>query len=521
MKTKLPLLLLLSLISLPIRAQHQDDAGFNSITQAELRDHIFFLASDYMGGRVATSPQYDIAANYVASQFAGDGLLPVAGSDSARSYLQGVPFARTVYADELAWKVTAGGKEYKLLNDKDFKIIFGNRLDNAHLQLVWAGYGIEAPDQKWNDFKDLDLKGRIVVIMAGTPMKKGKPVLSKELNDQLSGGRGMEQKLMRGLLSKGAAGVVVVDITGTNGMPYDQIHSSFSREKTVFKGGRGEDMMGGFPSIYVARPEFVDLIMGDNPANPVGAEDNILKNYKPQVLDAYLDSKLDVVREENVDSYNVIGMVPGTDPVLKNEYIVVGGHLDHIAPQQGKVCNGADDNASGASGVMEIAEAVAMKPCKRTVVFATWTAEEMGLIGSNYFLGSNLIPKNKIKFNINLDMIGRTGKGNEESRAHWVVTDKKYVDAITGLINGVNDGVTDFPILFDNDEHSPGGSDHMTFIRAGIPAFFFFSGVHPDLHNPGDDPEKIDYPKAEAISRLGYLLAEKLGNMEVVPDFEE
>jgi Zn-dependent M28 family amino/carboxypeptidase len=252
----------------------------------------------------------------------------------------------------------------------------------------------------------------------------------------------------------------------------------------------------------------------------VGATD-ILQEYKTQDLkDTYITSKIEMVKQDTLYSNNVIGIVPGTDPVLRDEYIIVGGHLDHVGPQQGKVSNGADDNASGSAGVMEIAEAVAMNPCKRTVVFVAWSGEEMGLLGSVFFLQSGIIPKEKIKFNINLDMIGRTGKGNEDTRAHYVVTDKKYLAGLTTFISDLNQKVTDFPILYDDDEHSPGGSDHMSFIQEGIPAFFFFSGVHPDLHNSGDDPEKIDYPKAAAVCRLGYLIAEKLGNMPVVPSFQ-
>jgi len=216
----------------------------------------------------------------------------------------------------------------------------------------------------------------------------------------------------------------------------------------------------------------------------------------------------------------VIGIVPGTDPDLKNEFIVVGAHLDHVGPRQGQVCNGADDNASGSSGVMEIAEAVAMNPCKRSVVFITYTAEEKGLIGSRFFINSDVLPKENIKFNINLDMIGRSSPKNEKSRAHYVVTNKKYLNELDAFINDLNVGITDFPLLIDNDEDSPGGSDHQSFIAEDIPAFFFFSGVHKDLHQPGDDAEKIDYAKAESISRLGYLIARKLANMEEVPDFK-
>jgi Zn-dependent M28 family amino/carboxypeptidase len=199
---------------------------------------------------------------------------------------------------------------------------------------------------------------------------------------------------------------------------------------------------------------------------------------------------------------------------------VIGAHLDHVKPVNGQVCNGADDNASGSAGVIEIAEAVKLSPCKRTMVFITYTAEEMGLLGSRYFIDSELFSKDLIKFNLNMDMIGRSSTKNEESRAHYVVTNKKYVAGIEEFITDVNKGITDFPIIYDNDEDSPGGSDHQNFIGENIPAFFFFSGVHRDLHQPGDDPEKIDYAKAESIARLGYLIVEKLGNMETVPTFE-
>ena len=129
------------------------------------------------------------------------------------------------------------------------------------------------------------------------------------------------------------------------------------------------------------------------------------------------------------------------------------------------------------------------------------------------------MPLEQVKFKLNMDMIGRSSPENEESRAHYVVSDKKYIDALEEFINEMNEGVTDFPLIFDNDDDSPGGSDHQSFINAGIPAFFFFSGVHPDLHQPGDDAEKIDYAKAASICKLGYRITTKLANMETVPSF--
>lgn len=504
-----------------LKAQQQADKGFNSISEAELRDHIFFLASDYLNGRVSATPEYDIAAQYVATQFSAAGLLhPEYPGDSTSGYMQGVPFMRTIYSNQLHWTLTSHGTEKKLTHKEDFKILLGNQLNHDKLQLVYVGYGIDEPDHKWTDLKDLDLTGKIAVCLAGAPLKNGKPVLPKKIHEKYAGRWGAYSKALGGLGNKGVAAVIMIDPDGSAGMPFNLTPSSFATEKTVFKGDRGSSRPGSRPSMYLAKPGFLDLILPAKDANPSTDQDNTLSNYKPRMLeDTYLDCRIETLKEEMVYSNNVIGIVPGTDSVLRNEYIVVGGHLDHVAPQKGETCNGADDNASGSAGVIEIAEAIALNPCKRTIVFVTYTGEEMGLLGSSYFLNSGIIPKEQIKFNLNMDMIGRTGRGNETTRAHYVVTDKKYLSALTAFIREINNGITDFPILFDDDEHSPGGSDHMTFMKEGIPAFFFFSGLHEDLHKPGDDPGKIDYPKAASICKLGYLIVQQLGNMDAVPAF--
>lgn len=507
-------------VSTAVRAQ--ENKVIESITASEIRDHIFFLASDYLKGRIATTPEYEIAAQYVAAQFAAAGLEPaIKQKDGTMGYFQGVPFAKTNYGDQVNWSIIQNGKETKLVHKDDFKILMASQLNHDKLDIVWVGYGIEEPDHKWNDFKDLDVKGKIMVVMGGAPVKKGKPVLPQEIHDKYTGMRGFQSKI-GGLFEKGAAAIILVDLDGTSGIKFESIPSDFAKEKYVFKGGEEDHGGGSFPSLYLVQPDFLNVIMGDSKNNPMKNQDDILKNYKPQVLaNTWLKGSVEILTEDMIASSNVVGIVRGTDPVLKNEYIVVGGHLDHVKGQLGAICNGADDNASGSAGVMEIAEAVAMNPGKRSVIFITYTAEEMGLLGSKFFLSSEVFPEAQIKFNINLDMIGRTEPKNEPTRAHYVVTHKKYQNKMEEFINGINDGVTDFPLIIDNDEHSPGGSDHQSFISDGIPAFFFFSGLHKDLHQPGDDAEKIDYPKAESISRLAYLIAEKLANAEAVPDFLE
>jgi len=501
---------LLLIITGSANAQKNPMTALESITAAELRDHISFLASDYLNGRVATAPEYEIAAQYVGAQFAAAGLLPaIINEDGNMSYFQGVPFAKTTYSEEIKWSLSINGTVTELVHKQDFKILFGSELNHDDLEMVWVGYGIEEPDHKWNDFKNLDVEGKIIICIGGAPVKKkGKPVLPQDINDKYVGPRGFQSKI-GGLFSKGAAGIILIDIDGSTGMHFEEMPSEFTKEKYVYKGGDKNRGMFSFPSIYIAKPEFLETIMIDS------------KNKPHQLENSFLNSAVEILSEDLILSNNVVGIVPGTDPEMSKEYIVIGAHLDHVKPVQGEVCNGADDNASGSSGVIEIAEAIAMNPFKRTVVFITYTAEEMGLIGSRFFLNSEVFPKEQIKFNINMDMIGRSDPKNEESRAHYVVTNKKYLNQLEAFINQINDGVTDFPLIFDNDQESPGGSDHQSFIGEGIPAFFFFSGLHRDLHRPGDDPDKIDYAKAESISKLAFLITRKLANMGTVPDFLE
>ncbi|HKL67264.1 MAG TPA: M20/M25/M40 family metallo-hydrolase [Bacteroidales bacterium] len=495
-------------------------AQLETISADELKGHIHFLASDFMNGRVGPSEEYEIAAQYVASQFAAAGLKPaIEINDSTKSFFQGVPFVKTKYNDKLNWNIKIDGELLSFEHREDFKIMYGSKLNHDHTGIAWAGYGIEETDHGWNDFENMDVAGKVIVCISGAPVKNGTPVLPEDVHNKYTGPNGFRAKFGN-LFSKGAEALVMVDINGSSGVPFEMMPSEFRTEKYVYKDMRNRRRSSRIPSIYFVKPSFLQAIMKGNPNSPFLYSDNLLKNYKPQILEGvYLDSKVEILNEDIIYTNNVVGLVEGTDPELKNEYITVGAHLDHVKKLNGQVCNGADDNASGSAGVIEIAEALALKPCKRSVVFITYTAEEMGLCGSRYFVGSGEYPIENIRFNLNMDMIGRSDNKNKESRAHYVVTNKKYLAELETFINELNNGITDFPLIFDDDEHSPGGSDHQSFISQEIPAFFFFSGVHEDLHKPGDDPEKIDYAKAEDICKLGYTITEKLANMDEVPNF--
>jgi len=316
--------------------------------------------------------------------------------------------------------------------------------------------------------------------------------------------------------------MMVYDENPGAGRSWEDLISQVRSEISVYQRPPRDGISRSRPSMYLIKPEVADAIFEGQSCTPSMIKNKGLRNYSCFPLEGFtLETCHEVLEEEVLSTKNIIGIVPGTDPDLAGEYITVGAHLDHVSPFKGQVRNGADDNASGSSGMLEIAEALAMNPARRPVVFIAFTAEEMGLCGSDYFLHSGTIEKDKLKFNLNLDMIGRSSDKNAETRAHYLVTNKKYLTELSAFVGEINKNSVNYPLIFNNDKDSPGGSDHQTFIRAGIPGFFFFSGVHPDLHKPGDDPGKIDYQKAESISRLAYLVANELANMNEVPSFLE
>lgn len=162
-------------------------------------------------------------------------------------------------------------------------------------------------------------------------------------------------------------------------------------------------------------------------------------------------------------SWNVLGVVEGTDPELKKEYVSIAGHLDHIPPVNGIVCNGADDNASGSIGVIEIGEALTLKPTKRSVLLGLWAGEEVGLLGSLYFVNDCPVGLENITVNLNLDMIGRTDKPSEETGRHYALGAKDKHPVFLEAVKKVNKSTYNVPLAYGMDKVSLGGSDHMNF----------------------------------------------------------
>jgi hypothetical protein len=512
--------LLLSL-SAGMTGQEKTSPAVESITQSELRDHIYFLASDFMAGRAAPSAEYEIAAQYVATQFAAGGLEPLpADTGNMNGWFQEVPYQKVTLGEEPTWSVRTKEGEKVFKHNEDYKVFEGRYLPEAAMEVVFVGYGIHEPDFGWDDFKGLDVEGKMVVLMTGAPVEKDKPVLPDSLHKRYSSMMGLQTKAMPIIRQKPAAVVLALDKQLSAMLPFDRLPSQLKEEMYLYQGPAGEQGDLRIPMIYLVNDELLQALFRDQKTGPARINEEGMKSYKTFVLkDLTIETRFPVRERKELTLKNVVACVRGTDPDLSKEFIVVGAHLDHVKLPTGQVANGADDNASGSAGVMEIAEAVALYPPRRSVVFVAYTAEEMGLQGSHYFVNAGPLAPEKIRFNVNLDMIGRTTEENKETRSHYVLGASQYESRLVPFISEINEATIQWPLIYDFHHSYSGSSDHASYSDQGIPSFFFFSGSHRDLHTAGDDPEKIEYDKAESISRLAYLITMELANMEEVPDF--
>ena len=400
------------------RAQQQSKA--ETITIKELKDHVYFLASDEMKGRVTGTEEYNKAAKYAEKEFETAGLKPIiAGSKGDKSFLQAVPFTRRKMENLKPVVIKGPDKEFTFKHNDNFKFTAVGMKDfsGTALPVVFVGYGIEDSDSDWNDFEGLELEGKAVVVLPGAPMRNDKPVLP-EVRHKIYTSRTGEFRKRNAIFRRGPA--VVINLAGkSSAQSWEKIRSAAEGTRLTYAGSVNSPArrMSRFRNVssVIVKEDFIKALFIGQEYSPVEIGETGLENYKTfdlKEVTITFDFKL---KEKKIDSWNVVAMVEGTDTELKEEYVTVGAHLDHISIGE-EVYNGADDNASGSAGVLEVAEAVVMSPPRRSVIFILYTAEELGLYGSRHFLNNCPVPIENIIVNINLDMIGRTDEKSRENR---------------------------------------------------------------------------------------------------------
>jgi len=473
--------------------------GAETITEAELKAHLKFIASDELEGRETTKRGLKLAARYIASFLDAYGYKPIGDNGT---FFQNFDVDVTKIPGDIDLIVEAGSLKKILKNGEDFIIAQGPvQSQQVHGQCVFAGYGISAPELGWDDYAGLDVKGKFLILLQANPRDKGE--VSK-YNDN--------QKI-QAALSKGAAGVIFILSSQLNSQ-WDMLSKAFAgREQMTIA---GQEQQGG--NLILAAPQKTVktlLNLSDEEFKTYRKAFDELGEIKPRSFDNIsLGIDFKVVKETRT-TRNVVGLLEGSDPVLKDEYVAFGAHYDHEGIKNGVVYNGADDDGSGTVALLEIAQAFSLsKRPKRSMLFVFHTGEEKGLLGSRYFTDNPLVPLEKISCQLNLDMISR----NEKNSLFIIGSDKLSTE-----LHKINEEVNkkEIGLLFDYKYNAPDDperfyyrSDHYMYARFGIPVIFYFSGPHADYHQPTDDEEKCDYEKMVNVTRLVYGVAREVANLD-------
>lgn len=505
--------LLCFLFLLNIYSQNSKDDVIK-LTQSIKTDHFFedmeFLASDSMEGRQTGSRGYNKAAGYILQKVESLGLLP---GGTKGSFFQPVSFQTRKIDDKT---VRLG---LKLGNDSisgkfgtDITIFPGVKSTEVHMGggLVFAGYGLEIPELGINDLQGIEVKGKIVIIAMEVPGNLDKKKYSKYLNP-------LER--IKILENKGATGVILfTNRKILQNIIFKAFHGFFKEPYFDFQETDISNIMVGNGSdvLVFSKRSFIEDVFK---LNGLKFKKTIKAIHKGQFMSANLKSDLNVrysLIKENVMCKNIVAILPGTDPVLKSEYVVLSAHLDHIgigkAVKNDSIYNGAWDNASGCATLLSVAETYKKLPeaPKRSIVFLWVTGEEKGLMGSHYFAQKPTLPANKIKADMSLDMAGGIFESRDILPIGYKMSNlSEAVDFAASALNVVSDTTSSL-----EDEYFE-RSDHFSFISAGIPSLLVFGGmnaVDPKInglktyknwekkiyHSPADDMK-------QNFSKVGFL----------------
>ena len=472
-------------------------AGHDSINPKDCKSWLSILASDEFGGRGTGRPGYEKAARYVAGKFESWGLEPF-GDDG--TFFQHVPYSITAPVAEKCWLALqdAEGKElHRLEYGKSFAGEIAASTDKE-LELVV----VNAKDGK--AFADVELKGKAVLLIDRSDARA----------------RGFSRMTMS-LYRKSPAAMIVVDDKLAKASP-----SSLGR--VTFDGASGRRRQPRQrPNRYAVTLETATALL-----KKAGVDAAILESKEDQVLD--VPGKIHahvVVEKKKVFGANVVARLVGSDPQLKDEYIGIGSHLDHIGTNaRGVVNNGADDDGSGTTGVLAVARAFTkngQRP-RRSILFMCFSGEEMGLLGSGYYVANPKVPNKQMVAELQMDMIGRneekvdrrtgevTEKPEDNLNSLHLVGTKKLSDELHELCLDVNKRFVGFDFEYD-EEGVFSRSDHANFAKKDIPIAFFFTGFHPQYHRPNDTVDRIDFPKLSRVAKLCYLIGFELAQRDTGP----
>ncbi len=528
--------LIVILYVLPLRAQ---EMGMESISRHDLKMHMLFLASDELKGRDTGDPGLQVAARYLAVQAEQLALQPL---DADQDFMQPYLISEKAYDREKS-NITFTGADGSVLLSKDpFYLLPAPEEGETIIEgeVVFAGYGINSEDHGYNDFENIDIHNRLVVLMNRAPMNEEGTEAQFD-HDKWSGMQNFQYK-MQYIMSQQPKAILMVMDPKSGMQSIEDINPAVAKYLSRSRQLKGEQAMtsttGNEPMIVLIHRKTADLILASAGKNLKDLQVEIDRNLAPRSF-LLEGAKLKVnlyMENKDLEVYNVFGLIEGSDPVLKDEAVIYVAHYDHVGIEEGnRVFNGADDNASGTVALIEIAEAFMKEKNrpKRSIGILWVSAEEIGLYGSQYFAEHPLIPHEKIAAVINLDMVGRT-KTEEDiqsGRPGLTIQGGDSVKVIGGLqskvLMKINEKTLSESGLVGNYQYNnltdPNRyffrSDHINFARKDIPVLFYSTGTHRDYHMVTDVEEAIDYDKFLKMTRFcykaGFNVAQHKGPIKV------
>ncbi|MGE0446518.1 MAG: M28 family peptidase [Vicinamibacterales bacterium] len=482
------------------------------IVPAVLLEHIKFLASDDMKGRASGSPELERAAEYIAEQFKSAGLRPGVDGDWYQPFQIEVGLQ---VGEGNALSIRGGTRSAQLVLGEDYYplgVAAGTSLDQPstlleNVPLVFAGYGLSMPGLNYDDYEGVDVGGKAVIILSHEPQEM----------DRTSRINGNQPVPESSLYAKAAAarrhGARLVIVVSDPRHQIDQAtYSTFPIQPDA------DDV--ALPVLRVRRTKLLAMLNAWGLDRLAADIDRDLQPRSRELPGATVNYREFIARDRRAVR-NVIGIVPGADPQLSREAIVIGAHYDHVglggrfsvSPERtGEVHNGADDNASGTASVIEIAKAAAADPSRfpRTLVFVLFSGEERGLLGSAHYANNPVVPLADTVAMLNLDMVGR-------SRGDVDITGLELAPSLRPVFRDAIAGIEG--IRMREDGPGAGRSDDSSFIDRGIPAFNFFTGFHPDYHRPSDDWPAIDAPGTARVATLALEFAARIAARPERPEF--
>lgn len=506
-KQFLSFFILLSIVFSVAAQKQKAEAG-----DKNLRVHVEYLASDQLEGRRTGATGATYAAGYIANTFANyklkTGFNKLVNGKANANYLQTFPFVTGVSmaneGNNFSLDVSkADGQKLTFSDELAFKPTgFSPNGAVSASAIVFANYGIVSDELKYDDYKKLDARNKVVVAFDGNAE-----------NDSPHSGFARYDAHAKAKIAKDKGAVGLLLVSREANLENDEL------TKLKYDATLGE---AAIPILVISRKTGAD-ILGTDEAGLKQIETVLAMNKNPAVkVDLTVDSKALVDFKVNLtktkaDAYNVVGVLEGTDALLKNEAIVIGAHYDHLgrggqgslAVNSTEIHHGADDNASGVAAMLELARRFAKeKKNKRTLIFIAFGGEEEGLLGSQFYINNPAFPLNKTVAMINMDMIGRLNEdkltiGGIGTASEWKNLVDRGNNAEVTLLNVLYGGkgrkidnssvysIPRFTLQLNDDGFGP--SDHSSFYSKQIPVLFFFTGTHLDYHKPTDTAEKINY----------------------------